>query len=123
LIAESDVFLGCQINHVISEKHGGPTNAENLAYACVFCNRAKRSDIGSIHWETGEFVRFFNPRVDSWADHFSLDDCRIVPLTTIGEVTARILQFNNAERLLERQELRVFGQFPSASARTRMHSS
>ncbi len=39
LIHEDDTFLGCQIEHVIAEKHRGPTVESNLAYACVFCNR------------------------------------------------------------------------------------
>lgn len=72
LIAEEDTFYGCEVDHVISEKHGGPTQEDNLAYACVFCNQAKGSDVGSIHWESGQFVRFFNPRTDRWADHFVL---------------------------------------------------
>jgi hypothetical protein len=25
LIHESDTYLGCQIDHILSEKHGGPT--------------------------------------------------------------------------------------------------
>ena len=35
LIDQADTFFGCQIEHVIAEKHGGPTSADNLAYACV----------------------------------------------------------------------------------------
>jgi 5-methylcytosine-specific restriction endonuclease McrA len=58
LIAEIDTFYGCEADHIISEKHGGGTDDENLAYACVCCNQAKGSDIGSINWETEEFVRF-----------------------------------------------------------------
>lgn len=64
LIQESDTFLGCQVDHIISEKHGGATQADNLAYACTFCNRAKGSDIGSMATGSGNFVRFFNPRSD-----------------------------------------------------------
>ena len=37
-IAEEHTALGCQVDHIISEKHGGPTTADNLAYACAFCN-------------------------------------------------------------------------------------
>src|SRR5438874_13229563 len=72
LIAEEDTFFGCEADHIISEKHGGSTDAGNLAYACVFCNQAKGSDVGSIHSATNSFVRFFNPRLDQWADHFEL---------------------------------------------------
>jgi len=116
LIHEDDTHFGCQVDHIISVKHGGPTTVENLAYACAFCNRHKGSDIGSIVWETGEFARFFNPRTDRWDDHFQHDGIAIKPLTTIGEVTARILGFNDSNRLLERQELMDLGRYPPAPA-------
>jgi len=76
-----------------------------LALACTFCNRYKGSDIGSIVWDTNTFVRFYNPRTDRWADHFELDGIVIKPRTNISEVTARILEFNNSDRLLEWQTL------------------
>lgn len=120
LIHEDDTFFGCHVDHIISEKHGGPTEAHNLALACTFCNRYKGSDIGSIIWTTNTFVRFFNPRTDRWANHFALDDVVIKPLTDIGEVTARILEFNNCDRLLERQTLQAVGRYPSASALARI---
>lgn len=116
LIAEEDTFYGCEADHIISEKHGGSTDADNLAYACVFCNQAKGSDIGSIHWETNTFVRFFNPRTDAWADHFKLLASRIEALTPIGAVTVRILGFNRAERILERKTLQDMGRYPVAAA-------
>ena len=122
LVHEDDTVFGCEVDHIISEKHGGATEAENLAYACAFCNRAKGSDIGSIVPGTGRFVRFFNPRTDRWAEHFLLDGVTIVPLSEIGEVTARILDFNNSDRLLERQTIQTVGRYPSAVAVVRMVS-
>jgi HNH endonuclease len=119
LVHESDTYLGCQVDHSISEKHGGATVAENLAYACTFCNRAKGSDIGSLT-SANDFTRFFNPRIDRWADHFILRDEEIAPLSAIGEVTARILGFNAAERRVERSTLEQLGRYPSAQARQAM---
>jgi len=95
LIHEEDAFFGCEVDHIISEKHGGQTDSDNLAYACAFCNRAKGSDIGSIVQRTGVFSRFFNPRTDSWAEHFTLDGVTIAPLSDVGEVTVRIWDFNS----------------------------
>lgn len=40
----------------------------------------------------------------------------IVPLTPVGEVTARILGFNHVDRLLERQELQKLGRYPTTEA-------
>jgi hypothetical protein len=120
LIHEDDTFLGCEVDHIISVKHGGPTVADNLAYACAFCNRQKGSDIGSILWQTGEFIRFFNPRTDRWSQHFRLEGVVIQPQTSIGEVTTRILDLNHSDRLLERQTLLAVGRYPTLSALTRM---
>lgn len=71
---------------------------------------------------TGTYVRFFHPHLDHWAEHFALDGVMIVALSDIGEVTVRILDFNNSDRLLERQVLRDVGRYPSAAAVARMTS-
>jgi hypothetical protein len=112
--------LGCEVDHIISEKHGGQTTEQNLAFACVFCNQAKGSDVGSIIHGTGDFVRFYNPRSDPWGEHFRLIDYRIDALTNIGAATSLILQFNKLERLLERQALSLISRYPTAFASTRM---
>jgi hypothetical protein len=122
LIHEDDTFFGCQIDHIISEKHGGTTHADNLSYACLFCNLHKSSDIATFIPKTQMLVRFFNPRVDRWCDHFlvDIDGITILPLTDIGEATARILGFNSEERLRERQALKSVGRYPTAAARKPM---
>ncbi len=120
LIHEDDTFFGCEVDHIIAEKHGGPTVAGNLAYACLFCNRHKGSDLGSILRRTGAFCRFYHPRTDDWAGHFRLDGPQISPITDVAEVTARILGFNTADRTLERAALLESGRYPSPAALTRM---
>jgi hypothetical protein len=115
LIHERDTYLGCQLDHVVSEKHGGVTDSENLAYACTPCNRAKGSDVGSIS-RNGEFARFFNPRVDCWQEHFRLHGAFIEPHTAIGEVTAKVLGFNEPERVVERRLLQRLGRYPPPEA-------
>ncbi len=116
LIYEYDTFFGCQVDHIISLKHKGKTESENLAYSCVFCNRYKGSDIGSILSSPCEFVRFYNPQSDHWHEHFMLDGIVINPLTKIGETTAQILKFNDSDRLLERHALSEIGRYPTESA-------
>lgn len=121
LIAEQDTILGCAIDHIISIKHGGTSEPDNLAYCCVYCNRFKGSDIGSIILEKKEFFRFYNPRWDNWGKHFKLNNSLIKPLTDIGLVTARILGFNDQQRLLERQLLIDKKKYPSPSAIKRIN--
>ena len=115
LISEEDTFVGCQIDHIISLKHGGKTTKENLAFACAVCNRNKGSDIGSIT-VAGVFTRFYNPRTDIWSEHFEVQDERVEPITEIGEVTANILEFNETERLLERRILISQRRYPNEPA-------
>ncbi len=112
LIAEVDTFYGCEVDHIISLKHRGYSDPDNLAYACAPCNRAKGSDIASIS-ASGELTRFYNPRTDRWNEHFRLEGASIQPLTIIGEVTVRILGFNDGARLHERDDLIRFGKYPS----------
>jgi HNH endonuclease len=123
LIHEDDTFLGCQVEHIVSEKHGGLTESLNLAYACVFCNRFKGTDLGTLDAAGKNLVRFYNPRTDRWGDHFRLDDARIVPLTDIGDATVRIFGMNAPDRILERRELMRVGRFPSVEAMGLLRSS
>jgi hypothetical protein len=119
LVHEEDSYFDAEVDHVISEKHGGLTVAENLAYACPTCNRAKGSDLGSVT-ESGSLVRFFNPRTDRWSDHFRLVAMRIVPLTEIAEVTVHIFGLNDPDRLEEREFLHERGRYPVPEAKKRL---
>jgi len=112
LIHEDDAGFRHQIDHVVSRKHGGPSDLDNLAYACVLCNRRKGSDIASIDRKTDETVRLFHPRRDHWSDHFRLDGGIIEPRTEVGIATVRLLRLNAAERIVERQILQSLGSYP-----------
>lgn len=116
LIHEDDTFFSCQVDHIISLKHGGNTELKNLAYSCAFCNRNKGSDVGSVLLSNNKFVRFYNPRTDKWSEHFELQGIVIKPITEIGEATAKILDFNHLDRIIERQTLVKIGRYPPSSA-------
>ena len=79
LIHQQDSLYAHEIDHVIPEKHRGVTSLENLCLACLDCNRHKGSDFASFDPETGEVALLFNPREQSWSDHFRLEGARIVP--------------------------------------------
>ena len=98
-------FLAFEIEHVVAEKHGGVTVADNLALACPYCNRYKGTDLGSIDPETNQLVPFYNPRRQQWIEHFQLDGARVVPISPEGRVTVAILQLNHPDRILERLRL------------------
>lgn len=71
-------------DHVIPRQHGGETNTDNLALACMRCNRYKGTNVGSYDPETGNLVPFYNPRNQIWLEHFLLDGATIRPLTPQG---------------------------------------
>ena len=53
---DEDSGFAHQVDHVISRKHGGSSTSENLAYACVICNRYKGSDVASIEPDGEEYM-------------------------------------------------------------------
>jgi hypothetical protein len=116
LIHNEDAYLGMQVDHIISKKHGGRTSFHNLALACACCNRQKGTDIFAMDPTSGKFVALYNPRKSLWRDHFQLVGVRITWRTGIGAATVRLLKLNHPRRILERQVLRSFKRYPSSAA-------
>jgi HNH endonuclease len=112
LLHEEDSYSPHQIDHIISRKHEGQSDAGNLAYACLRCNAWKGTDIGSIDTQTGTFVSLFHPRRQRWEDHFALRGALIEPVTAEGKATARLLKLNIDKRVVERRILAAMGRYP-----------
>ena len=49
-------------DHIMPLQHGGTTDENNLALACLRCNRNKGPNVGSFDPLTGLLTPFFNPR-------------------------------------------------------------
>jgi hypothetical protein len=109
---QDDVPLTHQIDHIIPRKHGGPTANRNLALACLECNRNKGSDLTSIDPATGVTTPLFNPRAQTWAEHFALAGPIIVGLTAVGRATVALHRLNDTRRVLQRQLLIGVGRYP-----------
>ena len=105
LLPERVMGYSVHIDHIISLKHRGNNIIDNLAYSCWLCNLNKGSDVGSITPDTHQLIRFYNPRIDIWSEHFQLVNFRIEPLSDIGVVTEFIFGFNESERIAERSVL------------------
>jgi HNH endonuclease len=114
LLGEAHAFFPHEPDHVIAIKHGGETTEANLALACFDCNRFKGSDIASIDAITGQLFPLFNPRSQTWSDHFKLNGGRIIALSDIGRVTERLLKLNLAERVEVRETLAKTRRYPSS---------
>lgn len=97
--------LPFQIDHVVARQHGGATVGDNLALACFHCNRFKGPNIAGLDPDSGELVRLFHPRTDSWVEHFRVDGPRIVGITAIGRTTVQVLAVNAPDLLQLRMEL------------------
>ena len=96
-------------DHIVPRQHGGKTDAQNLALACMRCNRFKGTNVGSFDPLTGDLVPFFDPRTQVWKEHFLLEKARIEPLTAEARVTLKILRINDDYRILERETLQKSG--------------
>ena len=105
LYPQAASFFAFEMEHIISEKHGGATSSDNLALACPFCNRFKGTDLGSVDKVTQKLTPFFNPRVQKWNEHFALEGALIQALSAEGRVTIAILRMNDPERIAERARL------------------
>jgi hypothetical protein len=100
------------IDHIIARQHHGPTQAENLALACFFCNSDKGPNISSLNPKTARRVRLFNPRTDRWGRHFQWRGPLLAGRTHTGAVTIALLEINRFEAVEFREYLIREGSFP-----------
>lgn len=99
------------VDHIIPPMHGGTDDFSNLAWACFQCNVAKGSNIASYDDVTGALTPLYNPRTQTWGDHFELHDSNIVGKTPVGRVTVRVLQFNSDEQTIMRKRVIAAGRW------------
>jgi 5-methylcytosine-specific restriction endonuclease McrA len=101
--------LTFHVDHVVASQHHQDDTPSNLALACDRCNLHKGTNLAAIDPETGDTVPVFNPRTDSWDDHFALVDAEVMGTTPTGRATARLLAMNSERRLLLRKRLLATG--------------
>ena len=102
-LPEAYSFAVHQVDHIIAEKHGGPSDQANLALCCIACNQFKGSDLASIDPLGNRTTLLFHPRKHRWSDHFRFEGARIRGLTATGRTTVRLLRMNAPERVAERE--------------------
>lgn len=112
LIHDADMYFPHEADHVIAEKHGGPTSLENLAWACFYCNRFKGSDLASVAPLSNKAVFLFNPREQRWHCHLRLNGALIEGMTASGRATVALLHLNDPERVAYRLGLIDLGHYP-----------
>jgi hypothetical protein len=93
------------IEHVRARQHRGTDDADNLALACNRCNAHKGPNLSSYDPDTDELVVLFNPRIDTWEEHFVMNDCNVFGRTPVGRSTVALLSMNDPDRVQLRIEL------------------
>lgn len=89
----------------MAEQHGGATEAENLAFACCFCNRYKGPNLSGVDRVNQRVVRLFNPRSQQWNDHFRWEGAVLVGRTEVGRATIATLCINRSDAVAVRELL------------------
>jgi hypothetical protein len=108
--------ISFHVDHIISVKHGGSDDRDNLCLACYKCNAYKGSNVGGFDPETGNHTLLYHPRRQQWDEHFELKrNFEIVGRTPEGRTTLTVLRLNDDTRLQIRQILADAGQYPCAN--------
>ncbi len=78
---------------------------ENLWLACHRCNAFKGTQTRAPDPQTGSAVALFNPRQQTWTEHFawSEDGTEILGKTPWGRATVAALKMNNPEIVVSRR--------------------
>jgi hypothetical protein len=96
------------VEHILPEALGGPTNLDNLAFACPSCNLHKSNRTDAEDSESAAIAPLFHPRQQVWTEHFRWQDKIIEGLTPTGRATIAALQINSPRHLLIRQAEEFF---------------
>ena len=90
------------------------TTLDNLALACVSCSLRKGARQGTPDPGDGSEVELFNPRRDTWSQHFAWNGTEVIAHTPTGKGTIVALQLNRpAVRAIPFEEL-LRGRHPPA---------
>jgi 5-methylcytosine-specific restriction endonuclease McrA len=85
------------LDHLLPKSLGGNDDEENLALACHRCNGRRYNLTDGIDPVSNTIVPLFNPRRDSWSEHFiwSANGQLIAGITDIGRATLARLDMND----------------------------
>jgi hypothetical protein len=100
---QADTCLPHEVDHIRARKHRGQTTAENLSFACAYCNAAKGPNVAGHDPSSDELVPLFNPRVDLWDEHFRWRNSVLVGKNAVGRATIEVLRINAPERIEHRR--------------------
>ena len=84
------------LEHIIPTSKRGENSIDNLAYSCQGCNSFKYNHIEGVDPANGIIASLFNPRNQSWDEHFTWNDgySEIIGLTPTGRATIERMKLN-----------------------------
>jgi hypothetical protein len=100
------------VEHVIARQHGGADDLENCCWSCHRCNLHKGPNLSGRDPLTGNVVRLFDPRRQSWKRHFEWREALLLGRTQTGRATVAVLDINAPQRVALRRILRDEGDLP-----------
>lgn len=104
------------VEHIWPKSDGGSDNFDNLAWSCDHCNGHKAAATQATDPVTGSLAPLYNPRHDSWGDHFlwGEDQVTMIGKTPTGRATVTRLQLNRESVLEARRLTMLWGLHPPA---------
>lgn len=100
------------IDHVVPRSGGGATNESNLANACVGCSLRKGARQRAVDPSTRAEATLFNPRHESWSEHFQWRGFVVEGVSATGRATVEALGMNRPLMVAIREEESILGRHP-----------
>jgi hypothetical protein len=103
-----------EIEHLLPSSLGGGNERENLWLSCHKCNKMRSNLVSATDPLTQQQAALFNPRRDTWHDHFAWqgEGVFIVGRTATGRATVAALQLNDAYHQSARSVWILAGVYP-----------
>lgn len=110
LVPESLSYHPFHVEHVIAVKHRGSDDKSNLALACRNCNLHKGPNLSGVDLDSDEVVTLFNPRKDTWSEHFICRGPYFDGKTPAGRATVQVLAMNDEDQVAIREALGLYAE-------------
>jgi len=102
------------VDHILAESRGGSDDLDNLCAACYRCNEYKGPRSSGRDPVTNELVNLYNPRTQSWHEHFRWENggTHVIGISPTGRATVIALRLNNEYAIESRALWVLYGWHP-----------
>lgn len=114
LTPQEIISMSFEMEHIRPIADGGTDDDENLWLACRNCNGFKHAKTKAIDPITNTEVSLFNPRTQTWNEHFEFneDKTKIIGKTACGRATVIALRLNFEQAVNARKIWAKFDLYP-----------